>query len=79
MIVAEPEPTREPRERAEEHVTRHVRRTVGLRVLRELHRWADGVEREQRQRPRLVAALLVLIAVVSAAAALLAWSYYRGF
>lgn len=79
MIVAEPEPTREPRERAEEHVTRQVRRTVGLRVLRELHRWADGVEREQRQRPRLVVALLALIAVVIAAAALLAWSYYRGF
>lgn len=79
MIVAEPEPTREPRERAEQHVTRQIRRTVGLRVLRELNRWADGVEREQRQRPRLVAALLALIAVVIAAAALLAWSYYRGF
>lgn len=77
--MAEPEPTREPRERAEQHVTRQIRRTVGLRVLRELNRWADGVEREQRQRPRLVAALLALIAVVIAAAALLAWSYYRGF
>lgn len=79
MTVAEPQSPREPRERAEQHVAPHVRRTVGLRVLRELQRWADGVEREQRQRPRLVAALLALIVVLIAVAALLAWSYYRGF
>lgn len=79
MSGAGPEPTREARERAEQHVTRHVRRTVGLRVLRELRRWADGVEQERRQRPRLVLALSALIVVLIAAAALLAWSYYRGF
>lgn len=66
-------------ERAEQQVSRHVRRTVGLKVLRDLNRWAEGVHDEQRQRPRLVGLLLVLIAVVVAAAALLAWSYYRGF
>ena len=54
-----------------EQVQRHVRRRVGLKVLGDLGRWAQGVEREQRERPRLVLMLLAIVALVTIVTALL--------
>ena len=43
----------------------------GLKVLGDLGRWAQGVEREQRERPRLVLMLLAIVALVTIVTALL--------
>ena len=56
---------------------RHVRRTVGFKVLRETSAWAQDVEREQRERPRLVLRLVLVIALAAVAAAVLTFLYYR--
>ncbi len=50
---------------AREHVERHVRRRVGLKVLADLSRWADGVERERHERPGIVLSLLALVLVIT--------------
>jgi hypothetical protein len=52
-----------------DHVEPRVRRRVGLKVLGDLGRWADGVEREQRERPRVVLGLLALVLAIAAATA----------
>ena len=65
-------------QRVQERVSEHVRRTVGLKVMRDLQRWAQEVERERRARPRLVMWLFVIAGVIELAVVLAAWLYYRG-
>jgi len=59
-------------------VAPRVRRAVGFKVMRDLHREARAIEDERRRRPRLVLALLVLIAAVAAAGVLALRLWYRG-
>jgi len=66
------------RTRARREVERNVRRTVGFKVLRETSEWARDVEREQRQRPRLLLRLLLLVLLAACVAGALVYLYYRG-
>ena len=59
-------------------VRRRVRRAVGFKALRDLGRWADDVEREQRERPRLVLRLMIVVALIGVAAAAAVYLRYRG-
>ena len=51
---------------AREESGRRARRAVGLKVIRETREWAEDVEREAAERPRLVWKLVVIVAVVTA-------------
>ena len=59
-------------------VTPRVRRAVGFKVMRDLHREAKAIEDQRRRRPRLVLALLGAILAVALAAALALTLWYRG-
>jgi len=59
-------------------VAQRVRRAVGFKVMRDLHREAKAIEDERRRRPRLVLALVVLIAAVAVAGFLALRLWYRG-
>ena len=48
-----------------EEVARRVRRVVGFKVMRDLHKIAEGMRRDDRQRPRLLLQLLMLSAVLA--------------
>ena len=48
-----------------EEVARRVRRVVGFKVMRDLHKVAEAMRRDDRQRPRLLLQLLVLTAVLA--------------
>ena len=60
-----------------DEVKRRVRRAVGFKVMRDLHRQAADMEAERRQRPRLVLALLALVALVAVVGAWLVIVVYR--
>ena len=69
--VADVTDSKAPEEEVRAQVERQVRRRVGMKVLRDMGRWADGVERERQQRPRVVLGLLALVIVISVGVALL--------
>jgi hypothetical protein len=54
-----------------EEVARRVRRVVGFKVMRDLHKVAEGMRRDDQQRPRLLLQLLVLTAVLAILVAVL--------
>ena len=53
-------------QQAREESARRTKRAVGLKVIRETREWAEDVEREAAERPRLVWKLVVIVAVVTA-------------
>jgi hypothetical protein len=48
-----------------EEVARRVRRVVGFKVMRDLHKIAEGLRRDDQQRPRLLLQLLALTVVLA--------------
>ena len=62
----------------QDEVDRRVRRSVGFKVMRDLHQEASAMEAERRGRPRLVSWLLVLVALVAAGGLAVVWLWYRG-
>jgi hypothetical protein len=54
-----------------EEVARRVRRVVGFKVMRDLHKVAEGMRRDDQQRPRLLLQLLVLTAMLAILVAVL--------
>ena len=55
-----------------EEVERRVRRVVGFKVMRDLHKVADEMQRDDEQRPRLLLKVLILVAVLAILGAMLA-------
>ena len=55
-----------------EEVERRVRRVVGFKVMRDLHKVADEMQRDDEQRPRLLLQVLILVAVLAILGAMLA-------
>ena len=56
---------------ANEEVERRVRRVVGFKVMRDLHKVADEMRRDDEQRPRLLLQVLLLVAVLAICGVLL--------
>jgi len=54
-----------------EDVARRVRRAVGFKVMRDLNKVADEMQRDDQQRPRLLLQLLVLVVVLGILGAVL--------
>lgn len=48
-----------------DEVERRVRRAEGVKFMRDMHKVAQAQQREDRQRPRLVLKLLVIVLVAA--------------